>query len=82
MNLGKTITCVSLAVIISSPGCAYRYYLGMHGPSIKNFPEPHLNVNEDADCLQCHNPAEPTDAPSTSHPHFKGCLGCHDDDIK
>ncbi|MBE0585978.1 MAG: hypothetical protein IH612_19735 [Desulfofustis sp.] len=82
MNLKKLLIAAPLVLIASLSGCAYRYYIGMHGPSIKSSPETHLNVTKDVHCLQCHHPAKPTDAPPTSHPHFKGCLGCHDDDIE
>lgn len=79
MNMQKTLCLALLLFIVSSSGCAYRYYLGMHGPSIRNSPEIHLDVREDGQCLGCHDPDTPTDAPPTDHPRFKGCLGCHDD---
>ena len=79
MNMQKILSLALLLLIVSSSGCAYRYYLGMHGPSIRNSPEIHLDVKEDEQCLECHNPDTPTEAPPTDHPHFKGCLNCHDD---
>jgi hypothetical protein len=82
VNIRKTLSFALLLLVMSSSGCAYRYYLGMHGPSIRNSPEIHLDVKKDGQCLQCHDPDKPTDAPPTSHPHFKGCLGCHDDSLK
>ena len=68
----------SLAVAVLS-GCAYRHYLGMHGPSIRQFPEVHEGVREDAECLACHHPDRDPNGPPTSHPQFKGCLKCHND---
>ncbi len=79
MSSKKALTLALFLSIATSSGCAYRHYLGMHGPSIKDSPATHLDVKEDGQCLQCHDPDKPTDAPSTSHPHFKGCLKCHSD---
>jgi hypothetical protein len=67
---------ISLALVF---GCAHRYYLGFHGPSIKAHPEVHANVSSDSDCLQCHHPDKNPYGPPTSHPQFKGCLKCHND---
>ncbi|MCU0582165.1 MAG: hypothetical protein MUF26_06905, partial [Syntrophales bacterium] len=36
--------------------CAYRHYLGMHGPSIKKFPQVHAGFTADKACLMCHDP--------------------------
>ena len=81
MNLSKRIV-IGCAVAVLFSGCAYRYYLGLHGPSIQAFPDVHQGVTADQDCLKCHDPdANPT-GPPTSHPHFTGCLKCHDDDLK
>jgi hypothetical protein len=73
----RIIVC-SLAIAALS-GCAYRHYLGMHGPSIRRFPEIHEGVREDAECLACHHPDRDPEGPPTSHPKFKGCLKCHND---
>jgi len=62
-------------------GCAYRHYLGFHGPSIKARSEVHAGVVEDRDCLRCHHPDRDPSGPPTSHPNFKGCLKCHNDDV-
>ena len=62
-------------------GCAYRYYLGFHGPSIKLHPDEHEGVVQDRECLECHDPNNDIEGPPTSHPHFTGCLKCHKDDI-
>jgi hypothetical protein len=70
---------LTLAVLCS---CAYRYYLGMHGPSIRRFPDIHEGVREDSECLECHHPDRDPEGPPTSHPQFKGCLKCHNDQIK
>ncbi|RPH43654.1 MAG: hypothetical protein EHM86_00905 [Desulfobulbaceae bacterium] len=77
MNFKKTLTTALLLLLLASSGCAYRHYLGMHGPSINNSPDIHLDAKNDEQCLQCHNPETPTDAPPTNHPRFKGCLKCH-----
>ena len=79
----KTLTLVALAFAVSSTGCAYRYYLGLHGPSIGNMPEIHSEVmKDDAQCLKCHGQENSSgEAPPTSHPGFKGCLKCHNDPL-
>ncbi len=77
----KTCAVALLFFIAASSGCGYRYYLGMHGPSIKNSADIHQPFRDDGQCLDCHNPEKPQDAPPTSHPGFKGCLKCHNDDI-
>ena len=59
--------------------CAHRYYLGIHGPSIKAFPEIHSGFTKDAECLGCHGLGDESQGPLTSHPQFKGCLKCHND---
>ena len=69
----------SSLILVSVTGCAYRYYLGMHGPSIRNFPEVHEGVTEDSECLECHHPDRDPSGPPTSHPEFSGCLKCHND---
>ena len=66
-------------LVISS--CAYRYYLGFHGPSIKPTPDVHEGVTEDDQCLECHHPDKEPSGPPTTHPNFTGCLKCHNDDI-
>ncbi len=58
-------------------GCAYGHYLGLHGPSVKNFPDIHQDVTEDAACRECHAPTGDSTGPPTSHPNFTGCLKCH-----
>lgn len=76
----KQICCgiAALAIVFLS-GCAYRYYLGMHGPSIKQYPQIHEGVTQDAECLECHHPERNPTGPPTSHPDFSGCLKCHND---
>ena len=70
----------TLLLIIS--GCAYGYYLGLHGPSIKLYPDEHEEEGSaDYECLDCHRPAEGPDGPPTSHPRFSGCLKCHNDEV-
>lgn len=63
-------------------GCAYRHYMGFHGPSIKRHPEIHADAVSDRQCLECHHPDKNPEGPPTSHPHFTGCLKCHNDDVR
>jgi hypothetical protein len=63
-------------------GCAYQHYLGIHGPSVRNYPDVHKGVTEDVECLGCHHPERNPSGPPTSHPQFTGCLKCHDDPLK
>ncbi len=81
MNIKRILAVALLVVLLSSAGCAYRYYLGMHGPSTRNSPEVHTAaIVADNQCLACHSPENNAgDAPVTNHPGFKGCLKCHND---
>lgn len=81
MNVLKKIMMYVIVLVLCS-GCAYRYYLGVHGPSVKAFPDIHEGVTEDQDCLGCHHPDRNPTGPPTSHPQFTGCLKCHNDDLK
>jgi predicted CXXCH cytochrome family protein len=72
---------ICLLVVFLGAGCAYRYYVGMHGPSIRQFPDVHQNVAEDRACLKCHDPNGNPQGPPTTHPNFTGCLKCHNDDL-
>jgi predicted CXXCH cytochrome family protein len=63
-------------------GCAYRYYLGMHGPSIKGYADIHTGISKDKECLECHAPQDNPQGPVTTHPQFIGCLRCHNDKLK
>jgi hypothetical protein len=67
-------------IFFSIFGCAYRYYLGFHGPSIKLHPDEHESVFQDKECLECHDPKNDPEGPPTPHPHFTGCLKCHNDE--
>ena len=69
---------IALFFLLILHGCAYRYYMGMHGPSIKSYPEIHEDIKEDNECLSCHHP-DNAQGPVTSHPDFKGCYKCHSD---
>ena len=51
---------VSLSILF---GCAYRYYLGFHGPSIKLHPDVHDGITQDGECLECHGPDSNSDGP-------------------
>lgn len=77
MNTKQSFAAVLFLLLFACSGCAYRHYLGLHGPSIANSPDIHLDARRDEQCLQCHNPQMPSEAPPTNHPHFKGCLKCH-----
>ena len=79
--LKKSIIVMALIFSILNFGCAYRHYMGLHGPSIKSFPDVHEGVTEDNECLQCHHPDRDPEGPPTNHPHFTGCLKCHNDDL-
>ena len=61
-------------------GCSYRAYLGLHGASIKLYPDEHESAVSDNQCLECHHP-DSAEGPPTPHPNFKGCLKCHNDEI-
>jgi hypothetical protein len=78
-SLVKIFILLVLLVIVF--GCSYRHYLGLHGPSIKLHPKQHEGITEDEKCLECHDPENETGDPPTSHPHFTGCLKCHNDEI-
>ena len=75
----KTMIYGAVCMLLS--GCAYQHYMGMHGPSVKAFPEIHQGVTEDQDCLSCHHPDRNPTGPPTSHPQFTGCLKCHNDGL-
>lgn len=60
-------------------GCGHGAYLGMHGRSIRAYPDPHQSVVEDAECLECHHPDTSPEGPPTPHPGFSGCIACHND---
>jgi hypothetical protein len=81
MKTIKQILLGSLILVIMT-GCAYRYFLGMHGPSMLNFSGIHEGVTEDSECLKCHHPDRDSAGPPTSHPQFTGCLKCHNDPLK
>lgn len=65
---------------ITSMGCSYRHYMGLHGPSVKSYPDLHAGITTDRECLECHHPDKSPKGPPTSHPEFTGCLKCHNDD--
>ncbi len=81
MKTVKRIIIYSIALVVLG-GCAYRHYLGLHGPSVRNTPNVHEGVTEDAECLGCHHPDRNPMGPPTSHPQFSGCLKCHSDPLK
>lgn len=65
-----------VALVVS--GCGHLAYMGMHGNSIKMYPDIHEAVQDDAQCLECHHPDDPQGPPSP-HPDFTGCINCHND---
>jgi hypothetical protein len=77
----KPIKCF-LAIFFAAmvlAGCAYRYYLGMHGPSVRRHVEIHAGIRMDKECLECHTSSNNPGVPATNHPQFTGCLKCHND---
>ena len=48
---------------------------------MKAFSDIHKGVTEDKECLKCHHPEMNPEGPPTNHPHFTGCLKCHNDDL-
>ena len=83
MRKNMLLLTISFLVAITSAGCAYRYYLGLHGPSKNAYPDNHgADISEDAQCLGCHGPGNASAGmPATSHPSFTGCLKCHNDPV-
>lgn len=73
--------CILIGSVVMS-GCAYRHYMGLHGPTIQRLPDKHASVSEDYQCLSCHHPDRDPIGPPTSHPGFKGCLKCHNDPLR
>jgi hypothetical protein len=59
-------------------GCGHMAYLGVHGRSIRLYPDIHESVEKDAQCLECHHPDNPV-GPVSPHPEFTGCIKCHND---
>lgn len=76
-----TLIVILLGFIFVMSSCAYRYYFGLHGPSIKLSLEEHEGVTDDEECLECHHPNREPSGPPTTHPNFTGCLKCHNDDL-
>ncbi len=74
----KSILFVLIVLVIS--GCSYKAYMGMHGTSIKLYPDIHGDVADDKQCLECHRP-DFAEGPVTPHPDFKGCIKCHNDEV-
>ncbi len=71
---GILFTAITLFLL----GCGHTAYLGMHGKSVKLYPDIHKNVVADAQCLKCHHPDNP-EGPASPHPDFIGCIKCHND---
>lgn len=81
MNGIKIFGLIALTGLVLT-ACAHRYYLGMHGPSIKAYPDIHSGFTTDAECLGCHGPGKESEGRATTHPKFTGCLKCHNDELK
>jgi hypothetical protein len=81
MKTGIVVIGALVVCTLFASGCAYRYYLGMHGPSILQHPAVHQNVKEDSECLACHHPDHNPKGPPTTHPGFTGCYTCHSDAV-
>ncbi len=68
-----------MGIILFVLGCGHTAYLGMHGSSIRLYPDVHeSSIVEDVQCLECHDSGS-TDAPVSPHPEFNGCITCHND---
>ncbi len=81
MKSASRLLLVTLLLVFLT-GCAYRYYLGMHGPSIRQHPEVHKGATKDQQCLKCHDPKlKDAQGPPTTHPQFTGCIKCHNDAV-
>ena len=81
MEKGLKIIIV-LMVALPVLGCyGYRAYMGLHGNSIKLYPDIHKAVVADRKCLECHHP-DKAEGPPAPHPNFKGCIKCHNDEIE
>jgi len=77
--MGKWLKTILLLGIISFfTGCGHLAYLGVHGNSIKQYPDVHESARTDAQCLECHHP-DNAQGPVTPHPDFTGCIKCHND---
>ncbi len=81
MKMRSLIVSLGALVMCFASGCTYRYYLGIHGPSIRLHPEVHQGFKMDSECLRCHHPDRDPVGPPTTHPGFTGCLKCHDDSL-
>lgn len=69
-------------ITITGFGCyGYGAYVGLHGKSIRSYPDVHEGVTADSRCLECHHP-ENVGSPVTPHPNFTGCIGCHNDEVE
>lgn len=79
MTIKSILRTLAVLAFLLLSGCAYRYYLGLHGPSNRLSPEIHQGVTADSECLKCHDPGNDPSGPPTTHPHFSGCLKCHTD---
>ncbi len=77
-----TLIAILCGFLLFMSSCTYRHYLGLHGSSIKRYPEVHEGATDDEECLECHHPDKEPSGPPTTHPNFTGCLKCHNDDIK
>lgn len=76
----RTATLILLVFFSLAPAaCAYRHYMGLHGPTIKTHSDIHSGFTKDAECLGCHGDGDESQGPPTSHPQFTGCLKCHND---
>jgi hypothetical protein len=67
-----------MGTILIVLGCGHTAYLGMHGRSIRLYPDVHESMEKDSQCLECHDSGS-TDAPVSPHPDFTGCIKCHND---
>ncbi len=70
---------VLLGILFVFAGCAPLVsFFGVHGKSIKSYPDIHESVTQDKQCLECHGSDNP-EGPATPHPELTGCIKCHND---
>lgn len=70
-----------LIILLLTAACMSACALfGVHGKSIRRFPEIHAGVTADERCLECHHPDHAT-GPPCPHPLFSGCIKCHNDPL-
>ena len=65
-----TLIVVLCGFLLLISSCAYRHYLGLHGPSVKLYPDVHEGVTDGKECLECHHPDKEPTGPPNDAPEF------------